>query len=177
VSPTDLRRVATVGFGRDTDRALCGDWDGNGTATPGVRRGQLFMLRNSWTSGPADLAFGFGTPTDRPVVGDWDGNGTDTPGVMRDGTWLLSNRLRSGAAELTFTYGRAGDRPIPGDWDGNGTDTAGVRRGATNYVTNGRTGGASIRFSIGLVTDAAVVGRWVTGGAGDSVSVWRRYPP
>jgi len=34
-----------VTFGQAADRAVVGDWDGNGTATPGVVRGQTFVLR------------------------------------------------------------------------------------------------------------------------------------
>ena len=34
-----------VTFGQAADRAVVGDWDGNGTATPGVVRGQAFVLR------------------------------------------------------------------------------------------------------------------------------------
>jgi hypothetical protein len=50
-----------------------GDWDGNGTDTPGIRRGNVFHLRNSNTSGVAQISFSHGSAGSPPVVGDWDG--------------------------------------------------------------------------------------------------------
>ena len=40
-----------------------------------------FFLRNSNSSGPADLVYTFGPIGAMPVVGDWDGNGSTTVGV------------------------------------------------------------------------------------------------
>jgi hypothetical protein len=37
-----------------------------------------FYLRNSNSSGNADIAYLFGTKTDIPIVGDWNGNTTNT---------------------------------------------------------------------------------------------------
>jgi hypothetical protein len=32
-----------------------------------------FFLRNSNSSGPADIVFGYGSSPSTPIVGDWDG--------------------------------------------------------------------------------------------------------
>ena len=120
------------------DYPIVGDWDGNGTDTPGlvrVRPGSMtFLLRNSNSSGSANIAFIYGR-TGFPVVGDWDGNGTDTPGVVRDNgldlgnqLWFLRNSNTTGPADVWFVYGRGGDFPISGDWNADGRDTAGVVR-------------------------------------------------
>ncbi|MDD9207915.1 hypothetical protein PU560_15775, partial [Georgenia sp. 10Sc9-8] len=66
---------ATFAFGRATDVQVMGDWDGNGSATPGVFRDGVWHLRNSRSAGIADLSVAYGRAGDVPVVGDWDGDG------------------------------------------------------------------------------------------------------
>jgi peptidoglycan/xylan/chitin deacetylase (PgdA/CDA1 family) len=147
--------------GRVADRPITGDWDGNGTVTPGVVRGDIWYLRNSNSTGPADVVFRFGLPTDRPITGDWDGNGTTTVGVVRGNTWYLRNANRGGAADISFALGRSSDCPITGDWDGNGTTTIGVVRGTSWYLLNANRGGAAdISFALGRSTDRPVTGDW-----------------
>ena len=68
---------------------VIGDWNGDGTMTPGVVRanssGQWeWLLSNSDGGGATyDFVFGNAAPGDVLVVGDWDGNGTWTPGIVR----------------------------------------------------------------------------------------------
>jgi hypothetical protein len=54
---------------------VAGDYDNNGTDTVGVyvAASAAFFLRNSNSSGPADLAFTYGLINETPLVGDWDG--------------------------------------------------------------------------------------------------------
>ncbi len=140
---------------------VAGDWDGNGTATPGVVRPSTWALRNANTAGAANIAFGYGRSTDRPVVGDWDGNGTVTPGIVRGNTWYLRNTNSAGAANIAFGYGRSTDRPVVGDWDGNGTVTPGIVRGNTWFLRNTNSAGpADVTFGFGRSTDRPVVGDW-----------------
>lgn len=109
---------------------VTGDWDGNGTRTPGVIRrvgtGWVFSLRNSTGAGPADIhPFAYGSSElDYPVVGDWDGDGTDTPGVVltpREATaqltWQLRNANSAGPPTRTFLFGLRDDLPAVGNWD------------------------------------------------------------
>jgi len=70
-------------YGTPTDVVYAGDWDGNGTDTLAVRRGNTYYLRYSLASGPADKAFSYGRATDTTFVGDWNGDGVDTLGVRR----------------------------------------------------------------------------------------------
>jgi peptidoglycan/xylan/chitin deacetylase (PgdA/CDA1 family) len=51
-------------YGRAGDRPVVGDWDGNGTSTPGRLRGGRWLLRNSNTAGAVDVTFGYGTGCD-----------------------------------------------------------------------------------------------------------------
>jgi peptidoglycan/xylan/chitin deacetylase (PgdA/CDA1 family) len=148
--------------GRVADRPIAGDWDGNGTITPGVVRGNTWYLRNSNASGPPDITFAYGGPSDRVVVGDWDGNGTWTPGVVRGNRWLLRNANSSGVQTVpTVTYGGPADRVITGDWDGNGTFTPGVIRGNRWYLSNNFAGVQSIpTIAYGGPNDRPIAGDW-----------------
>ncbi len=125
-------KVTAFSYGASTDTPVFGDWDGDGTKTPGLVRvtgGSLtWYLRNSNSAGAPDLIFGFGAATDRPLVGDWDGDGDDTPGLLRANWWLLRNSNSAGAVDVDFFWGIATDVPLVGDWDGNGTDTPGWLR-------------------------------------------------
>jgi len=150
-------------YGQVGDLPISGDWDGNGTNTPGVVRGNVWYLRNSASAGPPDLTFTYGDRTsDAPVVGDWDGNGTDTPGLVRGGKWYLRNSNTAGGAEIVIAFGVASDIPIAGDWDGNGTSTPGVVRGGTWYQrnTNDATSGLVSFYYGRLFTDRPVAGDW-----------------
>jgi peptidoglycan/xylan/chitin deacetylase (PgdA/CDA1 family) len=148
-------------LGEVADRPVAGDWDGNGTVTPGIVRGSTWYLRNSNTAGPPDIVFGYGRASDRVVTGDWDGNGTTTPGIVRGNTWYLRNSNTPGPGEIGFGYGRSTDRTVTGDWDGNGTTTPGIVRGNTWYLRNSNTAGpGEIGFSYGRSTDRMVTGDW-----------------
>ena len=122
--PADL----SFTYGAVDDTAVVGDFNGDGTQTVGVRRGNRYFIRNSNTSGPADLDFHFGRPDDTPVIGDFNGDGVDTVGVRRGRTFHLRFANAGGPADLSFTYGRADDITLMGDWNGDGTTTVGVHR-------------------------------------------------
>lgn len=98
---------------------VVGDWDGDGTTTVGVnfkrqREGtNRWLLRNSNSSGPADLDFLYGVWDDRALSGDWDGDGTDTVGVHRyPNEWFLTNRHNTGRADIHYTYGTRNMKPL-----------------------------------------------------------------
>ncbi|NEA53418.1 polysaccharide deacetylase family protein [Streptomyces sp. SID13666] len=153
--------TTTFSYGTSGDLPMSGDWDGNGTLTPGVVAGNTWYLRNSNTSGIADITLTYGSRGDIPIVGDWDGNGSFTPGVVRGDTWYLRNSNTSGVADIALTYGSADDRPVAGDWDGNGTFTPGVVRGDTWYLRNSNTSGiANTTLTYGSAGDRPVAGDW-----------------
>jgi len=77
-----------------------------------VVRGTTWMLRNTASSGPAEITFDFGDPAGAPVVGDWNGNGVDTPGRYTAGLWELSDSFSGGAPVVSFSFGGAGSRPV-----------------------------------------------------------------
>ncbi len=160
-------------FGNTGDYPVVGDWDGNGTDTPGVVRRQanvLMWVLSNWGNGGGPLTvFNFGNTEDFPVVGDWDGNGTDTPGLVRRGTsvlsWVLSNWGNGGGPLTLFNFGNATDTWVVGDWDNNRSTTPGVVRPSGTawswVLSNQSTGGGTLtQVSLGALTDTPAVGDW-----------------
>ena len=146
-------------------------------ATTGVFRPSngLLYLKNSNTTGFADIAINYGLAGDYPVVGDWDGNGTATIGVYRNGSFYLRNSNTLGFANLVFAFGQIGDQPIAGDWDGDGVDTVGVYRPSNGQflLRNSNTGGpAEMSFYLGNVGDVGIAGDW-NGDGLDTTGVFR----
>ncbi|MBI3462646.1 MAG: peptidylprolyl isomerase [Planctomycetes bacterium] len=140
--------------------ALSGDWDGDGTDTPGFydpATGKWF-LRNANAAGTADLDFqyGVGGAGWEPVVGDWNGDGRDTVGLFHRAfsTFFLRNSNTAGEAEQIFHYGPPGQdwMPIAGDWDGDGVDTVGLYKPAVSefFLRNrDAVGIADVRYVFG----------------------------
>jgi hypothetical protein len=155
----------TFTFGVATDIPVMGDWDGNGTATPGVFRNGTWYLRSSVFTTDRSVV-GFGRAGDRPVVGDWDADGDDDLGVYRSGRFLL--RGPSGGVAWDVPFGRAGDLPVAGDWDGDGDDTVGTfRAGGTWSLTDELAAGpATYQVRYGTQAgDRPVTGDWDADGA------------
>ena len=149
-----------------------GDADTTGVFRP--INGILF-LKNSHSTGFADVALNYGIPGDYPVVGDWDGNATVTIGVYRNGNFLLRNSNTVGFADTVFAFGQPGDQPIAGDWDGNGSTTIGVFRPSTGQflLRNSNTAGpADMSFFLGNVGDVGIAGDWNNDGI-DTTGVFR----
>ena len=178
---------------RDTaNHPLGGDGVGNGDFTAGqtytIRKSLsrdtigvfrpsngLLYLKNTHTSGFADIAINYGLPGDYPVVGDWDGNGTVTIGIYRHGTFYLRNSNSIGFAEIAFPFGVPGDQPVAGDWNGDGVDTIGVYRPSNGQflLRNSNTAGAAeTNFYLGNAGDVGIAGDW-DGDGFDTTGVFR----
>ncbi|HJS20769.1 MAG TPA: Ig-like domain-containing protein [Anaerolineales bacterium] len=149
----------------------------HGGDTTGVYRpssGPLF-LKNSNTTGVADVSITYGIPGDKPVIGDWDGDGDVTIGVYRNGSFYLRNSNTPGNADMVFSFGLSGDQPIAGDWDGDGDDTIGVYRPSTGQflLKNSNSAGvAELSFYLGNVGDVGIAGDW-DGDGKDTTGVFR----
>ncbi len=96
-----------------------------GSATPapntiGLLSSGKFYLRNSNTSGAADMVLNYSTgdPNEKPVAGDWDGDGKDTIGLLSSGKFYLRNSNTSGAADMVLNYstGITSEMPVAGTW-------------------------------------------------------------
>ncbi|MEX2624571.1 MAG: SpoIID/LytB domain-containing protein [Acidimicrobiia bacterium] len=106
-------------YGNNGDAPVVGDWDGNGTDTPGLRRSSngFVYLRNSNTQGVADLSFFYGNNGDVVFAGDWNDDGISSIGLFRpsNATVYLRNSLSTGVADATFAFGASNYRPA-GFW-------------------------------------------------------------
>ncbi len=136
-----------------------------------------FFLRDSNTTGNADIIAALGNPGDVPIVGDWTGQGKDTIGVYRPSnqTFYLRNSNTTGNADIIAALGDLGDVPIVGDWAGQGKDTIGVYRPGLGrfYLRNSNTtGNADIIAALGDLGDVPIVGDW-TGQGKDTIGVYR----
>ncbi len=149
---------------------LAGDWDGNGTDTPGLYNPATgaFFLRNSSTNGPANIVFSFGSPSIYlPIAGDWNGDGIDTIGIFNPstGVYFLKNTNAAGPSDHGFTFGAGGGGifPVAGDWDGNGSDSVGFYDVLTGtwFLRNNLTNGpADFTFTFGPGGYTALAGDW-----------------
>jgi glucose/arabinose dehydrogenase len=174
----------TIGYGTPNDRPFMGDWDCDGVDSPGLYRQSdgFVYLRNSNTTGFADITFFFGVPGDVPIIGDFDGDGCDTVSVYRpaQARFFIINDLGAnggnlGFAEYSFLYGRPGDTPFFGDWDGDGVDTPGLRRPSDGFVylrNTNSTGFADIAYFYGIPGDLPFAGDWDDDGV-DTVGLYR----
>ena len=116
-------------YGRPGDRAVVGDWTGNGLRRIAVFHSGSWYLDmdgdGRWS--PGDLKCDFGQAGDIPVVGDWTGDGIEKIGVFRNGTWYLDvNNTQNIADAKVVHLGRPGDKPVVAD--GPGHSVIGVYR-------------------------------------------------
>lgn len=116
-------------YGGEGDRAITGDWNGDGITEIGVyRNGEWYLDRNG--NGVLDdgdeILKGVVGDDYVPVVGDFDGDGVDSVGYFANGTWYLD--VNGDHNLQVFHLGQAGDQPVVGDWDGDGKDEIGVYR-------------------------------------------------
>ncbi len=175
----DVTNAESLTFGNPGDAPLFGDWDCDGMPTPGMYRPTdgFVYLRNSNTSGIADLAFFYGDAADVPLVGDFNGDGCDTVSIYRPakGRIYVKNSLRTGIADYSFLFGDPGDKPFVGDFDGDGIDTVGLHRESTGFLyfrdTNTQ-GAADQAFYYGDPGDQIIAGDW-DGDGDDTVAVYR----
>lgn len=113
------------------DEYLVGDWDGNGTDTLAVRRGNQILYQPTINSATGTVvSFGNGNGEDQYLVGDWDGDGRDTLAVRR-GNQIWYQPTINSTTGILISYGD-GDREneyLVGKWVSGGRDTFAIRRG------------------------------------------------
>jgi len=166
-------------------KPLVGDWDGNGTDTPGGYASGQFFLRNANSAGGPNITVTFRSSNttasayDVPVVGDWNGDGRDTIGVWNrsTGRWYLRDSNTAGAPNLSFVFdpaaGQPSRSPVVGDWNGDGRDTIGIHTPNRWQLRDANSAGApTSTFDYGgsSLTRAPVVGDWDGNGV-DTVGV------
>jgi hypothetical protein len=145
--------------------------------------GSTFYLRNSNTTGPADLVFQYGTTNSGwvPLAGDWNGDGIVTSGLFdrTTSTFHLRNSNTAGVDNIVFKFGSSGTTwtPLAGDWDGNRTTTVGFYRPETGqfFLRNHNSPGiAEVSFNFGPANAGwlPIVGDW-NGDGRQTVALFR----
>jgi hypothetical protein len=149
--------------------------------TIGAYKNGMWYLRNSNSSGNADLIASFGgDASDFPVAGDWNGDGVDTIGVYRAniGKFFLSDSNTAPNATYTVLFGNPNDRPFVGRWRSDMVgDGIGVFRWSNGilYQKRALTNGVQDYYAIfGNAGDVAVAGDW-NGDSHDSIGVYRAH--
>jgi len=177
--------ITSFFYGNPGDHPFVGDWDCDGTDTPGLYRQSdgFAYLRNSNSQGNADIRFFFGNPGDIPMSGDFDGDGCDTVSIYRpaEARIYVINALGSndgglGAADFDYIFGNPGDKPFTGDFDGDGVDTLGLHRESTGFVyfrQSNTQGTADAEFFFGDPGDRLVSGDWGIIDGVDSPAIFR----
>ena len=177
--------VTTFEFGAAGNQPLMGDWDCDGIDTPGVHNAgtATVALRNTNSSGDADLTFAVGNPGDTAIAGDFDGDGCSTVGVYRTSTgeafiWntLPAPNTNAGPPDVSYYFGNPSDKPFTGDFDGDGVDTLGLHRESTGflYFRNSHTQGiADNEFFYGDPGDRLIAGDWGIVDGTDTPAVFR----
>ncbi|MGB5187710.1 MAG: Ig-like domain-containing protein [Acidimicrobiia bacterium] len=177
--------VTSFYYGNPGDVPFMGDWNCDGTDTPGLFRTSdaYAYLRDTNTEGVADIRFFFGNPSDMPLAGDFNGDGCDTLSLYRpsEARFYIINELGEdegglGAADYSFLFGDAGDKPVVGDWDGDGVDEIGLHRESSGffyYRDTLTTGIADGQFYFGDPGDRFVAGDWGIIDSADTPAVFR----
>jgi Tol biopolymer transport system component len=177
--------VTSFYFGNPGDYPFVGDWDCDGTDTPGLYRQSdgFAYLRNTNTQGNANISFFFGNPGDVPIAGDFNADGCDTLSIYRPANqrFYIINELGAdggglGAADYDFLFGNPGDTPVVGDWDGDGVDEIGLYRESSGffyYRNTLTTGVADGQFYFGDPGDRFVAGDWGIVDGADTPGLFR----
>ena len=125
-------------YGQEGDKAVTGDWNGDGVDKIGVFRDGVWYVdvngNGAWDDGDVMIE-GFGNAASIPVIGDWNGDGIDEVGLFEDGLWSLDTN-GDYKPDSNFRFGEAGDRPVTGDFNGDGTVEFGVYREGSSETKN-----------------------------------------
>jgi hypothetical protein len=179
--PTTNGALQTA-FGGETD-AFVAKIGSTLSDTTGLYRLSVpdFLLRNSNTSGGADLRIPFGQNGDLPVTGDWDANGVTDVGVLTTTGDFLLRIDEDTTATQQFFQPAPKNLPLAGDFDGDGFDTIGTYASTANeplfllanaHAEEAVVAEADILFFFGKTGDLPIAGDW-NGDGIDTVGVYR----
>lgn len=124
-------------YGNEGDRAITGDWNGDGVSKIGVwRNGEFYLDVNGngkWDENDVLISEFSGDKDSIPVVGDFNGDGIDNIGLFHNGRWMLDTN-GDYKPDTFFTFGQTGDQPVVGDFNGDGHVQFGVYRSHSSNV-------------------------------------------
>jgi len=157
---------------------VVGDWDNNGTSTPGMfdtagGSPANWHLRNFNSAGPANIFREYGLASGKPVIGNWKCEGDQT-NVYKDGAWYL--RQADGGTEVQ-NLGSASTNPLIGDslyssLEGYWCDRPAVQNPSNGYWTWDVASLTIWNFYFGSAGDIPLMGDWDGDGL-DSPGIYR----
>ncbi|MBK7708289.1 MAG: hypothetical protein IPJ30_21680 [Acidobacteria bacterium] len=147
-----------VQWGTTGDKAVRGDFDGDGKSDPAIYRpaDQRWYIRLSSTN--ALIVDNWGLATDKFVCADYDGDSKTDLAVFRNGVWFV--KQSSNGQAVYYNWGLATDVLVPADYDGDGKTDAAVYRGGTWYIRASSTSSLSVA-TFGLASDRPVPSAYV----------------
>lgn len=150
--------VTYLRWGQSGDRAVRGDYDGDGKQDAAVYRpssGIWYILQSGNSAVRYDS---WGVPSDSFVNADFDGDGKTDLAVFRSGVWWIKQSLNG--QTMYFYWGLNTDTPVPADYDADGKTDAAVYRNGVWYIRNSGTGTLRVE-NFGLGTDEAIPSAFV----------------
>ncbi|HEX9005557.1 MAG TPA: putative Ig domain-containing protein, partial [Blastocatellia bacterium] len=152
----------TVQWGQAGDRAVTGDYDGDGKADlAGFGKDGHWRIKLSADGETLDKVWGLGS--DVPVPGDYDGDGKTDLAVWRgtESGWYIQRSSDGQTESMQWGTSLAPyfDVPVPGDYDGDGkTDIAVFRQANGHWYIRRSSDGRTVDKAWGLGSDIAVAG-------------------
>ncbi|CAN5367919.1 hypothetical protein BH10ACI2_BH10ACI2_19970 [soil metagenome] len=137
-------------WGMTGDKAVRGDFDGDGKNDPAVFRpsiGAWFIAQSSNGTVKVDL---WGLAGDNLVPADYDGDGKTDIAVFRNGVWYI--RQSSNGQNFISQWGLATDTLAPADYDGDGKTDLAIYRNGNWWIRQSNSGTFKVA-SWGLATD------------------------
>ena len=150
--------ITYVKWGTSGDKAMRGDFDGDGKADPAVFRPSSGIWYISQTSTGTIRYDYWGLSTDKFVTADYDGDTKTDLAVFRDGIWYI--RQSSNAQPVYYQWGLESDTLVPADYDGDARTDPAIYRNGVWYIRTSSSGSLVIK-SFGQGTDIAVPGAYV----------------
>ncbi len=126
--------ITYVPWGIDGDKAVRGDFDGDGKLDAAVYRPSTNTYYIRQSSNGQVLYRTFGIAGDKIVNGDFDGDGKDDIAVFRpsNGFWYI---WQSSNNQVRYQqFGLSTDTLVPADYDGDGKTDIAVNRNGVWYI-------------------------------------------
>ncbi len=150
--------VTYLPWGAGGDRAMRGDYDGDGKMDAAVFRPSTGVWYILQSSNAAVRYEEWGFTSDKFIPSDYDGDSKTDLAVFRDGIWYIKQSSNSQTAYIR--WGLNTDTLVPADYDGDGKTDAAIYRNGVWYQRLSSSGSLSV-INFGLSSDIAVASAFV----------------